>query len=492
LTGDGASRVLGITFFGGYLPTLRLSRESAFESMGWYAPELAAYRKGERAFCNADEDALTMAVEASRSCLEGLPGDGPGGIILASTTLPFSDRLNAGILKTALQLGDDLFAADVTGSRRAGTTALVTALSQLRGAPSGQLLVVASDRRLARSGCPEELSTGDGAGALLLGTEGVVAELLGVRTLTRDIVDHYRSAKSAFDYRWEERWIRTAVYDVIPEIVHGLLSDLSLSLDDIATLVYPCPSPAAHRRIGERIGVFGKVADNLHASVGETGAAHPLVMLIHALETARPGDVIVAVGVGSGADALCFRVTEEISRRPRRRGIRDALGRGRVERNYSKFLKFRDLLTAETGIRREAPQKTALSVLSRHRDMLTGLVGGRCERCGTPQFPKTRVCVNPACRAEDTQAPYGFANRTAVIRTFTADRLGASPNPPNLYGMVQFEGGGRMLAEFTDCELPDLEVGGRVRMCFRKRYDDATRGFSGYFWKAVPVGKGEG
>jgi 3-hydroxy-3-methylglutaryl CoA synthase len=484
--------MLGITSFGGYLPRPRLSRESAFESMGWYAPELSAHRKGERTFCNADEDALTMAVEASRSCLEGLPRDDLRGVCLASTTLPFSDRLNAGILKTALQLKDGMAAVDVTGSQRAGTTALVAALADLQGSPSGQILVAASDQRVARSGCQEELWAGDGAGALLLGTEGVIAELFGTRTLTRDIVDHYRSAASAFDYRWEERWIRTAGYGIISEIVGGLLADLSLSLDDIDTLVYPCFSPTEHRRIGERLGIPGKVADNLHASVGETGTAHPLVMLIHALETARPGDVIVAVGVGSGADALCFRVTDEISRLPRRRAIRHALGQGRVERNYSKFLKFRGLLIAETGIRREAPQKTALSVLTRHRDMLTGLVGGICRRCGTPQFPRTRVCVSPACRAEDTQDSYGFADRTAVIRTFTADRLGASPNPPNLYGMVQFEGGGRMMAEFADCGLEDLEVGGEVRMCFRKRYDDSSRGFPGYFWKAVPLGRKEG
>jgi NAD(P)-dependent dehydrogenase (short-subunit alcohol dehydrogenase family)/putative sterol carrier protein len=42
------------------------------------------------------------------------------------------------------------------------------------------------------------------------------------------------------------------------------------------------------------------------------------------------------------------------------------------------------------------------------------------------------------------------------------------------------------MADFTDCELSDCKVGAPVKMAFRKRLVDDERGFSGYFWKAVP------
>jgi NAD(P)-dependent dehydrogenase (short-subunit alcohol dehydrogenase family) len=42
------------------------------------------------------------------------------------------------------------------------------------------------------------------------------------------------------------------------------------------------------------------------------------------------------------------------------------------------------------------------------------------------------------------------------------------------------------MADFTDCELEDLKVGMPVAMSFRKRFSDRERGFTGYFWKAVP------
>ena len=52
--------------------------------------------------------------------------------------------------------------------------------------------------------------------------------------------------------------------------------------------------------------------------------------------------------------------------------------------------------------------------------------------------------------------------------------------------MIQFDGGGRILADFSDCELSDMAVGKPVKMAFRKRLHDKNRGFHGYFWKAIP------
>jgi uncharacterized OB-fold protein len=41
--------------------------------------------------------------------------------------------------------------------------------------------------------------------------------------------------------------------------------------------------------------------------------------------------------------------------------------------------------------------------------------------------------------------------------------------------------------EFTDCTLDDVEVGVPMRPVFRKKYYDKERGFTGYFWKAIPL-----
>jgi 3-hydroxy-3-methylglutaryl CoA synthase/NAD(P)-dependent dehydrogenase (short-subunit alcohol dehydrogenase family)/putative sterol carrier protein len=481
--------MIGITSFGGYIPRLRLNRMSIFQSMGWFAPAIVMVAQGERSFCNWDEDAVTMAVEASRDCLKGIDRASVDAHYLCSTTLPFADRSCAGVVKTALNLADNIITADFTTSLKCGTGALITALDAIKGGDKHSILVTASDKREARAAYFYEMWFGDGAASLLLGDKNVIAEFLGSYSLSYDFVDHYRGSWNEYDYMWEERWVRDEGYSkIIPDAVSGLFNKLSISMDDVDTLVFPCFFKAEHRKIAKKLGASSdKVIDNMHEVCGETGAAHPFVMLVSALEKAKPGDRILVAGFGQGCDALYFQVTDHIEDLAPRRGIKESLDNKKTIENYPKFLKFRDLIQTEMGIRAEAPTQAAMTVLWRKRKMLTGLIGGRCKKCGTPQFPKMDICVNPECNALNTQEDYPFADEPAFIKSFTGDLLAVSIDPPAIYGMIQFDNGGRFMADFTDCELGDVRVGQKVTLQFRRRFVDRQRGFSGYFWKAIPV-----
>ena len=116
-----------------------------------------------------------------------------------------------------------------------------------------------------------------------------------------------------------------------------------------------------------------------------------------------------------------------------------------------------------------------------------GLVGGKCTVCGTAQFPRSRICVNPNCKAVDSQDPHSFAEQTATILSWSADFLTYSMSPPNHYGMITFAEGGRFLSDITDVEQGQINSGTKVRMTFRVKDRDERRGFVRYFWKAVPV-----
>ena len=480
--------MIGITSYGGYIPRLRLDRMAIFQGMGWFAPAIIAVAQGERSFCNWDEDSLTMAVAAARDCLKGQDKNKIDAVFFGSTTMPFSDRLNAGILKTALNMKDNMSAADFTSCLRAGTMALIEALSAVKSGDKEQVLVAAADKRLTKPAYFYEMWFGDGAASVAVGSENVIAEFLGSYTVTRDFVDHYRGSSASFDYMWEERWVRDLGYStIIPEAVGGLFKKLNMTMDDVDKFVFPCFFKAEHRNIAKKLGATPeKLMDNLHEVCGETGTAHPLVMFVKALEEAKPGDRILLAGFGQGSDALMFQVTDAIKDLAARKGINGSLANKKSTDNYFKFLKFRDLIDPEMGIRAEAPTQTAMTVLYRKRDYITGLVGGKCTKCGTVQIPRQRICVNPECGAVDSQEPHEFADTPAKIKTFTGDMLAVSFDPPHLYGMVQFEGGGRFLADFSDCEMGDVFVGQPVELHYRKRYDDKKRGFSGYFWKAIP------
>ncbi len=480
--------MVGIVSYGGYIPKRRLNRMSIIQEMGWYIPALMMVANGERSMCNWDEDGITMAVAASKDCIAGLDKAKIDGVFFATTTPPFADRQNAGIVSAALNLKEDIATADITSSLKSATTAVISALESLKGGDKHTILVTAADHRKTRSASFYEMWFGDGAASLLLGNENVIAEYKGSYSLSVDFVDHYRGQGKTFDYTWEERWIREEGYaKIIPQAINGLFKKYGLSIKDISKVVYPCFITREHKGIAKKIGASkDQMIDNMHEVTGETGAAHPLVLLVSALEQAKPGDKIVVASFGQGSDALLFEVTDNIKKLNARKGIKGSLENRKEEVSYAKFLKFNELIEAETGIRAEAATQTALTALWRNRKMILGFVGGKCTKCGTVQYPKTNVCVNPKCNAFHTQEYYEFAEKEAKIMSFTGDYLAVSVEPPSLYGMVQFEGGGRTLLDFTDCDLESVQIGQTVKLSFRKKYSDKERGFTGYFWKAIP------
>jgi uncharacterized OB-fold protein len=225
---------------------------------------------------------------------------------------------------------------------------------------------------------------------------------------------------------------------------------------------------------------------------GDTGVAHPLLMLVQALEGAKAGEKILVVGFGQGADALVFEVTAANEKAQRGLGVAGHLARRKEETNYSRFLTINDTIEMERGMRAEADKQTAISALWRNRDAVTAFKGGCCTTCGTKQFPKARICVNPNCNAVDTQESEPFAEKIGTIQSYTADRLTYSPDPPSCYGMIRFEDGGRWMMDFTDADEKNLKVGMPMKMMFRIKDFDTQRGFRRYFWKAAPAASNKG
>ncbi len=475
---------IGILSSGAYIPRLRLARRAIAETHSWLNPALKGQGKGERAMCNWDEDPVTMAVEAARDALTGRDRSSITALHFASTTFPFLDRLNAGIVAAALDLPSGASSLDIAATQRAATSALAAAL-----AGAGETLIVAAEQRRAKAASPIEMAAGDGAAAIVVGEGEPIARLLASATHTADFVDHYRTAESTYDYQWEERWIRDAGYlRIVPPVIGRCLDRAGLKAADVSTFCMPAVLPKVANAVAKAAGIpDAAVRDNLHAECGETGAAHPLVMLVAALETAKPRDRILVVGFGQGADALLFEATEAIASQPARLGVKGHLARRREETNYAKFLAFNDTMEIERGMRAEVDKLTPLSAMWRNRETVTSFIGGRCKVCGTLQFPKSRFCVNPNCNALDSQEPHPFADKIGRINSYTADRLTYSPSPPACYGMIQFEDGGRWMMDFTDIDADQLAVGQAMRMMFRVKDIDTQRGFRRYFWKAAPA-----
>jgi 3-hydroxy-3-methylglutaryl CoA synthase len=403
--------------------------------------------------------------------------------------MPFSDRQNAGIVAAALNLPEAISSFDVTSSQRAGTSALIAALDAVKAGRAKAPLVTAGEKRKARAASSLEMAYGDAAAAFRLGRDKVIAKFLGSHSLTIDFVDHFRGSDEDYDYNWEERWIRDEGYTkIVPRAIKGLFEKTGVFGADIAHLILPCPFAKLDQTLAKVCAIDpAKLCDNLAVTVGDAGAAHALLMLAHALETAKPGEKILVAQFGQGCDVLLFEATPAIADFEKRNAVSGSLARRKEETNYNKYLGFNGLIELEKGMRAEVDKRTALTVLYRKNDMLMGLVGGKCRVCGTAQFPRSRICVNPNCKAVDSQDPYSFAESEGTVLSWSADFLTYSLSPPNHYGMITFADGGRFMTDITDVEQGQVDSGTKVRMVFRVKDRDDKRGFVRYFWKAAPV-----
>lgn len=472
----------GILSYGAFVPTLRIQRKTIADAMAWASPSLKGLAKGERAFANWDEDSLTLAVEAARDCLHGT-GLQPAQIQLASTTLPFADRSNSGVLADALRCPEHVTTEDLGGSRRAGTSALVRL-----GLNPGQrsTLLVAADCRDARPASPQEMNYGHAAAALLLGEGEPVALITGAASWHDDLVDQYRAADTDYDYALEERWIREEGYlKLVPRAVSAALVQAGCEISEIHRVVFPA-SAAIGRGVAKAIKASPELfIDPLLANCGDCGAAHPLLVLAHALQTAVPGEKILVIGFGQGADAVVIETTSALARLQAGHGPARSLGQQRQCSSYTMFLSLRDRLAVDFGLRAERDNRTSQSAFYRRRKDITGMLGGRCSACNTLQYPRAHLCVK--CGALDSLRDESLADLEGRVKSYTEDWLAYTPLPPCIYGNVEFQDGANCMLEFTDFAPGEVKVGSRVRMVFRIKDFDPKRHFRRYFWKPAPV-----
>jgi len=485
--------MIGIHSYGAYIPHYRLERRKIFEAMGWLNSATIALSKGEKAVANYDEDCITMALAACRNAACNIERHDLEGLYFGSTTMPFQERQNSGIIAAALGMRENVRTADFSGSLKSGTTALISALEAIGSGGMKNMLVCASDCRLGKMGSSQEMIFGDAAAAFVIGDQDIIAEYKGSFSITADFGDHVRGRHAVFDQQWEDRWIRDQGFEnLIPKTVESLLNKYNLEIGQFSKVVYTCYYPAARKKLNKILGIDPDAEqDFMMGQIGDMGTAQSLVMFAKALENSRAGDKLLLVSFGSGCDALYFEVTEEIEELEDRKKVSWYLENKAALDNYEKYLAWRNIIPVEKGIRGEEDSITRWSIMARANKAVLGLCGTKCKQCGTPQFPPQRICVNPSCGAEDEMEEYYFSEKTAEIVSFTGDNLAASINPPQTYGNVLIDGGGRMMVQFTDCGLDSLHVGMKVNFSFRIKYYDERRDITRYFWKAIPITEGK-
>src|SRR5262249_40922415 len=158
---------------------------------------------------------------------------------------------------------------------------------------------------------------GDGAAAILVGDESagpVLAAHIGGGTATEEFIDRWRAPGDIRSKLWEERFGETAYLPLGESAWNAALKSAALAPAQVDRGIVTGAHRRAIRQLTSRLGTAREaLVDDLSFSIGNTGTAHPSLVLSSALDEARPGEVIALVVLADGVDVLLFRATEAIS-----------------------------------------------------------------------------------------------------------------------------------------------------------------------------------
>lgn len=280
--------VTAIESIGSYLPRYRITADKIGDAWdGFRARGIT-----EKRVAGTDEDAVTMAVAASKAALADAETERSSLTTLAvGTTTPPVDEGDIGVtIAEILGLDERIEVSVYTQSARAGTRALLAATRA-----DGPALAVTAD---CPRGTPDdaiEHAAGAGAVAAVTGAEGATV------TETATYAQEYPGTR--FRQRGAEA---VESYDATAYERDAYTSTLEGALDSLSNVPAALAPTAPDGSLPERVGRLVDEATVFHLAdeLGDTGAASPLFGLLSAWDAGEERVAVLGYGAGASVDAL--------------------------------------------------------------------------------------------------------------------------------------------------------------------------------------------
>jgi len=113
------------------------------------------------------------------------------------------------------------------------------------------------------------------------------------------------------------------------------------------------------------------------------------------------------------------------------------------------------------------------------------LEAGKCKKCGTICFPPRLIC--PKCKTREFETTT-LADKGKVI-SYTIIRVPPqqfADQAPYAVGIVELEDEIKLTGQIVDCDFKDLKTGMKVKIEFRKIFQDGESGILCYGYKFIP------
>jgi len=347
-------------------------------------------------------------------------------------------------------------------------------------------LVIGADKQSAMPESMYEYQYGDGAAAVLIGTEDCVVSIMGYASNSDNVTGPWKRAEDKYVRSFEGK--HETDYGYTKNMIAAIKSafeKMKIDPKDVKKCALYSPDPRKGADIAIKLGIPSKsVEGSPFLEFGNTGNAFALMILILSLKRSKANDIVLYGNAGDGADAILMKVEDKeklIALRHLCRGVTGYKNSMIALPNYTSFLAKKKKLEKERFTRKASPVKAW-----RDEKFLLRFYGMKCKKCGVVQYPIWRACME--CGAKD-QSEDVKLKRTGKIFTFTLDHLvgGDYYDTPVPRCVIDLDGGGRVLLDMTDVENPEQVVKIDMPVELTPRWMHPGANYNNYYYKCRPI-----
>lgn len=340
-------RDVGIVGYGSYVPRYRLPAEAI--SKVWRAgQDLDKLPVKEKSVPSADEDSLTMAIEAAQNAVTRADIN-PSlirSVWVGSESHPYAVKPTSTIVAQALGIAPHTTAADFEFACKAGTEAIQAALGFVGSYMADYSLAISMDTAQGRPGDALEYTAAAGGAAYIIGPSSEsIAVIESSYSYVTDTPDFFRRSYQKYPEHANRFTGEPAYFHHITNSATTLMEELELKPSDFAHAVFHQPNTKFPRKIARQLGFTPEQIKTglLAPRIGNTYAGSSPLGLTAVLDIAKPGDRILlcSFGSGAGSDAFSFVATDKISELQNRATTTEDYISRSVQIDYATYARWR-------------------------------------------------------------------------------------------------------------------------------------------------------
>lgn len=305
-----------ILSFGRYIPSSRIQSKTIAEHWKRGTEQADSLGIVEKAVAASDEDAFTLAWEASKLAMESGDIDpaSVGAVFVGSESHPYAVKPTSGMLVTSLRLSPWCAAADLEFACKAGTAAIQIVKSMAESKQIKAGLAIGTDTAQSKPGDALEYSAGAGAAAFVIGLptkkHGGICSIDATLSYTTDTPDFWRGTGDKYPSHAGRFTGEPAYFHHVEMTAKKMLEEAKMKATDIQHVVLHMPNAKFPLQAAKKLGFTDEQMKLgfIVPHIGNTYSACSPLGLTFVLEQAKKGEriLLVSYGSGSGSDAFLF------------------------------------------------------------------------------------------------------------------------------------------------------------------------------------------